>query len=139
MSHSVVNPSEWKKPAGYSNAILARGQDVLFLGGQVAFDADARVVGRGDLVAQFRQTLENIATVCRTAGARLDHIVKLTIFVQNRDEYRARGKELGAIYREHFGKHYPAMTLVEVARFFEPDVLIEIEGIAVLDASTAAR
>ena len=133
VEREFVNPPEWKKPVGYSNAMATRGGRTLYLGGQVAFDAEANVVGAGDLVAQFAQTIENIATVVRAAGGTLEDIVKLTIFVQDRDDYRAKGREIGAIYREHFGKHFPAMTLVEVARFYESEVLIEIEGIAVLD------
>jgi enamine deaminase RidA (YjgF/YER057c/UK114 family) len=127
----IVNPAAWSKPVGYSNGIVAEGK-FLFLGGQVAFDAEAKVVGEGDLVRQFEQTLSNLDTVCREAGTSLDRMLKLTIFVQDRDEYKARGKELGAIYRQFFGRHYPAMTLVEVARFYETEVLIEIEGIALL-------
>lgn len=128
----IINPEEWKPPVGYSNAIAARGERTLYLGGQVAFDEKAVVVGVGDLVAQFRKTIENLETVVRAAGGTLENIVKLTIFVQDRDDYKAHGRELGAAYRERFGKHFPAMTLVEVARFYETDVLIEIEGIAVL-------
>ena len=129
----IINPGDWKPPVGYSNAIAARGGRTLYLGGQVAFDEEANVVGAGDLVTQFRKTVENIATVVAAAGGTLQDIVKLTIFVQDRDDYKAKGREIGAIYREHFGKHFPAMTLVEVAHFYETEVLIEIEGIAVLD------
>ncbi|MEZ6197727.1 MAG: RidA family protein [Planctomycetota bacterium] len=125
----IVNPEEWAPPVGYSNGVVAEGR-FLFLGGQVAFDEAGRVVGVGDLAAQFERTLANLETVCRSAGTSLSRIVKLTIFVQDRDDYRARGKELGAVYRRYFGRHFPAMTLVEVARFYEPEVLIEIEGLA---------
>lgn len=132
MSHfEFVNPPGWAPPVGYSNGVVAEGK-FLFLGGQVAFDAEAKVVGEGDLVAQFEQTLANIETVCREAGTSLDRMLKMTIFVQDRDDYRAKGKELGAIYRRFFGRHFPAMTLVEVARFYETEVLIEIEGVALL-------
>lgn len=133
VEREFINPPEWKKPVGYSNAMATRGGRTVYLGGQVAFDGEANVVGAGDLVAQFAQTIENISTILRCAGGTLEDIVKLTIFVQDRDDYRAKGREIGAIYREHFGKHFPAMTLVEVARFYETEVLIEIEGIAVLD------
>lgn len=126
-----VNPPGWAPPVGYSNGVKAEGK-FLFLGGQVAFDAEARVVGPGDLVAQFEQTLANLQTVCEEAGTSLDRMLKMTIFVQDRDDYRRKGKELGAIYRRFFGRHFPAMTLVEVARFYETEVLIEIEGIALL-------
>lgn len=130
---TIINPPHWKKPIGYSNAVLAEGGKTLYLGGQVAFNENAEVVGVGDLVAQFRQTLSNLKTVCETAGGRLDQVVKLTIFVADKDDYIKKGKDLGAIYREYFGRHYPAMTLVEISRFYEPGVLLEIEGIAVID------
>ena len=132
MNFEIINPEQWPAPVGYSNAILVPpGKQTLYLGGQVAFDETGAVVGAGDLVAQFRQTLANLKTVCECAGASLSDLVKLTIFVQDRDDYRAKGRELGRIYREFFGKHYPAMTLVEVARFYESEVLLEIEGTAV--------
>lgn len=134
VDRTIVNPPEWKKPIGYSNGVLTTGGKTLYLAGQVAFDADAHVVGKDDLVAQFRQVLTNMRAVCHAGGAKLEDIVRMTIFVQNRDEYRAKAKELGQVYREFFGKHFPAMTLVEIARFFEDDVLIEIESIAVVGA-----
>lgn len=128
---TIVNPPEWKKPIGYANGIVAAGGRTLYLAGQVAFDAEAKVVGEGDLVQQFRQVMKNLRAVCETAGAKLEHIVKLTIFVKDKDDYIAKGRELGKIYREFFDRHYPAMTLVEISRFYEPGVLLEIEGIAV--------
>jgi len=132
-NRDIVQPPSWKAPSGYSNAVRTEGGRMLFLGGQVAFDAAGAVVGKGDLAAQFRQVLENIREVVKTAGGSLDQVVKLTIFVGDKDEYQSRGKELGRIWREFFGRHFPAMTLVEISRFYEPEVMIEIDGIAVLD------
>ncbi|MEE9391584.1 MAG: RidA family protein [Planctomycetota bacterium] len=130
----IINPKEWPKPIGYSNGVVASGP-MLYLGGQVAFDTKGEVVGEGDLVLQFEQVMKNLQTVCKAGGSSLKDVVKLTIFVQDRDDYKAKGRELGAVYRQYFGRHYPAMTLVEVARFYETKVLIEIEGIAVADRS----
>ena len=132
MTMKIINPKKWKKPIGYSNAIKTDGGNMVFLGGQVAFDPDFNVVGKGDLVAQFEQVMKNLATVMEAAGGTLQDIVKLTIFVQDKDDYLAKSKEIGSSYRWHFGTHYPAMTLVEISRFYEEDVLLEIEGIAVL-------
>jgi len=132
MTLEIVNPEDWKTPVGYSCGVVASGSRWLFLGGQVAFDAGSQIVSAGDLLGQFRQTIENLQTVCESAGATLQDIAKLTVFVQDRDDYRDKSQEIGQIYREYFGTHYPAMTLVEVARFYETDVLVEIEGIAVL-------
>ncbi|MCB9832696.1 MAG: RidA family protein [Planctomycetes bacterium] len=130
----VINPKGWRKPIGYSNAILVHHPGkTLYLGGQVAFDENCEVVAKGDLVGQFEQVMKNITKVLETAGGSTRDIVKMTIFVQDRDEYQRQAKAIGTSYRWHFGDHYPAMTLVEISRFYEQDVLIEIESIAVLD------
>jgi enamine deaminase RidA (YjgF/YER057c/UK114 family) len=131
----AINPPMLAKPVGYSHAWEVQGGKTLYLAGQVAFDKDGQVVGRGDLVAQFRQVCENLRTVLRSRGGQLNDIVKLTIFVLSKAEYRARLREIGAVYREYFGKHFPAMTLVEVKSLFDEadGCLIEIEGVAVLD------
>ncbi|MFT7618133.1 MAG: enamine deaminase RidA (YjgF/YER057c/UK114 family) [Planctomycetota bacterium] len=131
MSMKIINPKKWQKPVGYSNAIKTDGGNTVYLGGQVAFDSDLKVIGKGDLVAQFEQVMKNLATVMEEAGGSLRDIVKLTIFVKDRDDYIKHGKAIGSSYRWHFGDHYPAMTLVEISRFYEEGVLLEIEGIAV--------
>ncbi len=132
MTMEIINPKNWKKPIGYSNAIKTDRSQMVFLGGQVAFDSKFNVIGKGDLVAQFEQVMKNLKTVMEEAGGTLKDVVKLTIFVQDKDDYLANAKPIGVSYRWHFGDHYPAMTLVEISRFYEEDVLIEIEGIAVL-------
>jgi enamine deaminase RidA (YjgF/YER057c/UK114 family) len=132
---SPVNPPLLAKPAGYSHAWEAQGGKTLYLAGQVAFDREGRVVGKGDLVAQFRQICENFRTLVRARGGQLDDIVKLTIYVLSKAEYKAKSREIGLVYREYFGKHFPAMTLVEVKGLYDEDqgCAIEIEGIAVID------
>jgi enamine deaminase RidA (YjgF/YER057c/UK114 family) len=128
-----VNPPTLAKPVGFSHGVEATGR-LLFIAGQVARDAAGNVVGKGDLVAQFRQVCENLRTVVAAAGGQLGDVVKLTIYVLDVDGYKARLKPLGAVYREYFGRHFPAMTLVGARDLFDAadGCLIEIEGMAVL-------
>ena len=130
-----INPPSLPRPIGYSHGYQAQGARTVYLAGQVAFDGKGHVVGRGDLVAQFRQVCENLRAVVHAAGGGLDDIVKLTLYVLSKAEYKARARDIGAVYREYFGKHFPAMTLVEVKGLYDDDqgCLIEIEGIAVVD------
>lgn len=137
MSRAItpVNPPTLMKPVGYSHGFEARGGRLLFIAGQVARDRDGNVVGKGDLVAQFRQVCEGLRTVVTAAGGRLTDIVKLTIYVLDVDAYKRQGKAIGAVYREYFGKHFPAMTLVGARDLYDAadGCLIEIEGVAVLE------
>jgi enamine deaminase RidA (YjgF/YER057c/UK114 family) len=130
-----VNPPTLSKPLGYSHAWEVLGGKTLYLAGQVAFDKDGRVVGKGDLAAQFRQVCENLNVVLRSRGGQLNDIVKLNIYVLSKADYKARSREIGAVYREYFGKHFPAMTLVEVKGLYDEDqgCAIEIEGVAIVD------
>ncbi len=131
----AVNPDALAKPRGYSHAWEAQGGKTLYLAGQVAFDRDGRVVGQGDLVAQFRQVCENLRAILVARGGRMTDIVKLTIYVLSKADYQAKRQAIGAVYREYFGRHFPAMTLVEVKGLYDEaqGCLIEIEGVAVLD------
>ncbi len=130
-----VNPPSLAKPVGYSHGWETQGGKTLYLAGQVAFDKDGKVVGKGDLVAQFRQVCENLKAILLARGGQLSDIVKLTIYVLSKAEYKAKSREIGAVYREYFGKHFPAMTLVEVKGLYDEDqgCAIEIEGIAAID------
>jgi len=130
-----VNPPSLAKPAGYSHGIEVQGGKTLYVAGQVAFDKDGKLVGAGDLVAQFKQICQNLKTVLLARAGKLSDIVKLTIFVLDKSAYKARGKEIGAVYREFFGRHYPAMTLLEVKGLYDDDqgCLMEIEAVAVMD------
>ncbi len=128
-----INPASLMKPVGYAHGWEAQGGKTVYIAGQVAMDKDGHVVGRGDLVAQFRQVCENLKAVVTARGGQLDDVLKLTLYVLSKTEYKARGREIGAVYREYFGKHYPAMTLVEVKGLYDDDCLIEIEGIALVD------
>jgi enamine deaminase RidA (YjgF/YER057c/UK114 family) len=128
------NPPSLMKPVGYSHAAETRGGRVLFLAGQVAKDRDGQVVGKGDLIAQFRQVCENLKTVVTAAGGQLTDVVKLTIYVLDAGEFKRQGKPIGVVYREYFGKHFPAMTLVGVRDLYDAaeGCLIEIDGFACL-------
>ena len=130
-----VNPPSLAKPAGYSHGVEAQGGKTLYISGQVAFDKDGKLVGAGNIVAQFRQICENLKAVVLSRAGQLNDIVKLTIYVLDKSAYKARAKEIGAVYREFFGRHYPAMTFLEVKGLYDGDrgCLMEIEAVAVVD------
>jgi enamine deaminase RidA (YjgF/YER057c/UK114 family) len=128
-----VNPATLNKPLGYSHGFEAQGGKTLYMAGQVATDKDGNVVGKGDLVAQFRQVCTNLKALLASRGGQMNDIVKLNIYVLSKQDYKARAKEIGGVYREFFGKHFPAMTLAEVKGLYDDDCEIEIEGIAVID------
>jgi enamine deaminase RidA (YjgF/YER057c/UK114 family) len=129
-----VNPPSLMRPVGYSHGWEARGGRLLVVSGQVARDAEGKVVGAGDLVAQFRQVCENLRAVVTAAGGSMTDVVRLTIYVTDVPAYKAHLEPIGRVYREYFGRHYPAMTLVGVRDLFDAadGCLIEIEATAVL-------
>jgi len=126
----TLNPAEWAKPKGYANGIAAEGR-MIFVAGQIGWTAEARFES-DDLVDQTRQALRNIVRVLAEAGARPEHIVRLTWYVTDKRDYMARNADLGKVYREILGRHYPAMTLVQVAALLEDRAKVEIEATAVL-------
>lgn len=125
----LTNPPHWPMPKGYSNAVIARG-DLVFVAGQIGWKDG--VFPAKDLVGQLRQTLINIGEALDAAGAKTSDIVRLTWFVTERAEYLAHLKEIGATYREVMGKHFPAMSVVEVKALMEAEAKIEIEATAVI-------
>lgn len=131
---SAVQPRTLPKPAGFSYGYEVKRGRLVFIAGQVARDEQNAVVGKGDIVAQFRQVCRNIHTVMSAAGGGMTDIVKLTIYVLDVDDYKRHLREIGAVYRESFGKHFPAMTLVGARDLFDAadGCLIEIEGVAAL-------
>ncbi len=126
----ILQPPGWPAPRGYSNGILASGRQV-FVAGQVGWDAQGRFPS-ASLAAQVRQALENVCAVLAAGGARAEHIVRLTWFVTSRTEYYAELKEIGAAYRAVMGRHYPAMSVVQVVALMEAQAKVEIEATAVL-------
>jgi enamine deaminase RidA (YjgF/YER057c/UK114 family) len=129
----AVNPPTLAKPAGYSHGFEVQGGKTLYMAGQVATDKAGTVVGKGDLVAQFRQVCENLKALLLARGGQMNDIVKLTMYVLSKADYKAKAKDIGLVYREYFGRHFPAMTLVEVKGLYDDDCAIEIEGVAVMD------
>ncbi len=131
---AMHNPPTLMKALGYTHGVETRGGRMLFFAGQVAKDAAGRTVGEGDLVAQFRQVCENLRAVVTAAGGGLGDVVKLTIYVLDVAEYKRQGRAIGQVYREYFGKHFPAMTLVGVRDLYDAadGCAIEIDGFACL-------
>jgi enamine deaminase RidA (YjgF/YER057c/UK114 family) len=129
----AVNPPTLAKPVGYSHGFEVQGGKTLYMAGQVATDTAGTVVGKGDLVAQFRQVCENLKALLLARGGQMNDIVKLTVYVLSKADYKAKARDIGLVYREYFGRHFPAMTLVEVNGLYDDDCAIEIEGVAVLD------
>jgi enamine deaminase RidA (YjgF/YER057c/UK114 family) len=127
--HDVLQPRGWPQPRGFANGIRARG-DMIFVGGMVGWDAQERFPE--GFVAQARLALENIVAVLREGGASPHHIVRMTWYVRDMDEYLAARPALGPVYRAVMGRHFPAMALVEVARLVEPQARLEIEATAVV-------
>ena len=125
----VLQPSGWPIPKGYANGMAADGR-IVFTGGVIGWDAEERLAS--GFVAQARQALSNIAAILAEGGARPEHLVRLTWYVVDMDEYLASLKELGQAYREILGTHYPAMALVQVVRLVEKDAQVEIEATAVV-------
>ncbi len=132
MKKTIVNPGTLAPPLGFSHGIVTEGGRLLFLAGQTGSDASGRIVAPGDLVAQYDQAVANLEEVCKAAGGSLTDIVKLNIFVRDRDDYVAKLKELGRVHRNRFGAYYPTMALFGVTALFQEDALVELEGIAVI-------
>ncbi len=126
----IIQPAGWARPRGYSNGIAAEGR-FLFVAGQIGWDAEQRLVGP-DFVDQLRQALHNIRAVLETAGVGPESLVRLTWYVTDIADYRARVADVGAAYREVLGKVYPVMAVVAVSDLVEPGAKIEIEATAVL-------
>jgi enamine deaminase RidA (YjgF/YER057c/UK114 family) len=132
MTREIVTPPELPKPRGFNHGILTTGGKLLFLAGQDASNAEGHIVAPGDVVAQLDQVLHNLEAVVRAAGGTAREIVKLNIFVRDRDDYLAKLKPLGEVFRRYFGDYYPALALFEVSGFFQREALIELEGMAVI-------
>lgn len=124
-----LNPKHWRRAKGFSNGVVAEGR-LICVAGQIGWNADQQFES-DDFVAQVRQALANIVTVLAEAGARPEHVMRLTWYVTNKDEYVARLGEVGQAYREMMGRHFPAMTLVQVAALVEDRAKVEIEATAV--------
>ena len=126
----ILQPPGWTSPRGYVNGVAARGTTV-FVGGQVGWNAQQQFES-DDFVAQARQALSNVVAILAEAGARPEHIARMTWYVVDKREYVASYRALGVVYRELVGRHFPAMTAVEVAALIEDRARVEIEVTAVV-------
>ena len=128
----VLLPEGWPRPRGYSNGVEATGR-MVFVAGQIGWDTGGRFPD--GFAAQFRQTLDNTLAVLAEAGAGPEHVVRMTWYVVDKAEYLAALRDVGAVWRERIGPHYPAMAVVEVKGLIEDAARIEIETTAVLPAA----
>jgi enamine deaminase RidA (YjgF/YER057c/UK114 family) len=131
MKLEIISPEALATPRGYSNGVLCEGGKLLFVAGQIGWDRESRIVS-DDFADQFAQALSNVIAVVRKAGGEPSNITRLLIFVCDKKEYLARLKDVGSAYRQLMGKHYPAMTLVEVSSLVEDLARVEIEATAVI-------
>lgn len=130
MKKVIITPKGLSQPLGvYSHAVKAQGNQLLFISGSTARDEKGNVVGKGDIKAQTRQVLENMKKVLDEVGATFDNIVKVTVYITDMRNF----KEIHEVRAKYFKKDFPASTLVQVSSLHSPDILIEIEAVAVLD------
>lgn len=130
-----LQPAGWAPPRGYANGVEAEGR-IVFVAGQVGWDPATGEFGTDDFAEQAAQALRNVAAVLAEAGARPEHVVRMTWDLTDRAAYLAAEKEIGRVYREVFGRHYPAMAAVIVAGLVEERAKIEIEATAVVPSAT---
>jgi enamine deaminase RidA (YjgF/YER057c/UK114 family) len=127
----ILQPPGWAKPRGFSNGIAVKGGTTVYIAGQVAFNAEGKFEEK-TFGGQFRQTLKNILSVLAEAGGKPEHVVRLTWYVLDRQEYLDALKEVGAAYRELMGKNFPTMAVVQVSGLVEAEARLEIEATAVI-------
>lgn len=126
-----VNPPELSPPTGFSHAVTATGSRLVFLAGQTALNTEGTIVGE-TLPAQFEQALTNLLTSLAASGGTPADLTRVTVYTTDVPGYRAAARELGAVWRRHAGRDYPAMALIGVARLWDEEALVELDGIAVL-------
>jgi enamine deaminase RidA (YjgF/YER057c/UK114 family) len=137
MKMSIINPAGLAEPTGYSNGILVEGGSLLFVAGQIGWDSGRRIIS-DDFADQFALALENVLAVVRQAGGDATSIASMRIYVTDKKDYTTRLKDVGSVYRQLMGKHYPAMSLVEVGALVEDLAKVEIEAIAVISQDASA-
>jgi enamine deaminase RidA (YjgF/YER057c/UK114 family) len=131
VSHEIIQPSQWPAPRGYSNAVSARGK-IIAIAGQVGWNPQTLQFESDDFVDQLRVALENVVTVLAAGGAAPEHVIRMTWFITDRDAYVQNAKQVGEIYRDVFGRNYPAMSVVVASGLIELKAKIEIEATAVV-------
>jgi enamine deaminase RidA (YjgF/YER057c/UK114 family) len=125
-----VNPSSLARPSGFSHAVVGRGTSV-FLAGQTGMDASGAIV-EGGVVAQFEQALANLLVALAEAGGTPDRLASLTVYIVDMDDYRAHAREIGEVWQRLVGRDYPAMAGIGVARLWDTEAVVEVQGFAVL-------
>jgi len=130
--HELVNPPELAPPVGFSHAVSAGPGRTVYLGGQAALRPDGTIDPDSTLVEQFDLALANLAATLAAAGAAPEHLVSVTVFATDAEQYRKDLKELGTVWRRHLGRHYPAMAFFEVKGLFDPAALVELTSVAVV-------
>jgi enamine deaminase RidA (YjgF/YER057c/UK114 family) len=131
MTNTVLQPAGWTAPRGYANGVAVPAGTQVFVAGQIGWNAQQQFES-DDFIAQTAQTLRNVLAVLAEGGAGPEHMVRMTWYILDRSEYNARLKELGQVYREVIGRHFPAMSCVQVAALIEARAKVEIEVTAVL-------
>jgi enamine deaminase RidA (YjgF/YER057c/UK114 family) len=126
----ILKPAQWARPKGFSHGIAARGQ-LVFIAGQVGWDTTGRFTS-DRLADQVKTALENIVEVLAAGGARPEHVTRMTWYVTSREAYHAQLADIGASYRAVMGRHFPAMSVVQVVALMEPEAKVEIEATAVI-------
>ena len=130
-AHKLINPTTLSPPLGFSHAAIAAPGRTIYLGGQTAHGSTGLIQGT-DLVEQFGAAAANVVTALESVGAEPEDLVSMQIFVTDVDAYRGSTQELRDIYREHFGRHYPAISLFEVVSLYDPEAFVELVCIAVI-------
>ena len=134
VSIELINPRELGRPSGFSHAIAASGGRLVFLAGQTGYGADGQIMP-GGVVPQFERAISNLLTALRAAGGEPRDLVTLTIYAVDLADYRAHGREIGKVWQRLYGRDYPAMAAVGVARLWDTEALVEVQGTAVVGAA----
>jgi len=132
----ILQPPSWARPKGFSNGIAVKGGTTVYIAGQVGWTGDCRWEA-SDFAGQFRQALKNIVAVLAEAGGKPEHLVRLTWYVVDKQEYLGAIKDVGAAYREVIGRHYPTMAVVQVGALVEDAARLEIEATAVIPEASS--
>jgi enamine deaminase RidA (YjgF/YER057c/UK114 family) len=128
-----INPPELAKPSGFAHAVRTTDRTTVHLAGQTAMDASGRIV-EGDVGAQFEQALGNLLAALRAAGGDPSDLVSLTVYIVDMDDYQARARDIGAVWRRLVGNDYPAMAGIGVNRLWDSNALVEVQGVAAITA-----
>ncbi len=133
MAFELINPSGLEDPVGYAHVAKIKSGNIILVAGQAPFDANGNIVGIGDFVSQFRQVMGNLKIAIEAAGGRPSQFASLTMYITDLNAYLQNKKPIGADLLEVFFKYFPAVTLLEVKSLYNPDCMVEISGIAVVD------